>query len=225
MNVVKKKRLNPKVIRRGDLITIENCMFFVRCGYPLCISDLAKDILERRKKEIYQLIELEFPGYFNRKSILGSVALKETTDADDLAEQVAKKLAMEKIVWERYGGSEREIYEKSIPDLKNEEFIVSEVNFVKTGTRIAGRGSYYSYFGEYEFDPPTFDVDKTYKILTLQYKDSNQELRLEYLNLKDEDLRIRADNVKKLVSGPYYSSPYFELKKLNSKKKSFRKKT
>ena len=225
MNVVKKKRLNPKVIRRGDLITIENCMFFVRCGYPLCISDLTKDILERRKKEIYQLIELEFPGYSNRKSILGSVSVKDAVEADNIAEQVARKLAMEKIVWERYGGSEREIYEKSIPDLKNEEFIVREINFVKTGTRIAGSGSSYSYFGEYEYDPPTFDVDKTYKILTLQYKDSEQELRLEHLNLQDEDLRIRVDNVQKIISGPYYSSPHFELNKPKSKKKSFRKKT
>ena len=214
MNIVKKKKLNPKIIRRGDLVKVENCMFFVRCGYPLCISDLTKDILERRKKEIYQLIELEFPRYFNRKSINGFVALKETNDADDLAEQVAKKLAMVKIVDEKYGGSEREIYEKSIPDLKNEEFIVSEVNFVKTGTRIPGYYSSSIYFDDCDYEPTTFDVDKTYKILTLQYKDSDQELRLKYLNLNDEDLRICADNVKKLAS----STSNFLFKSKSKKK-------
>ena len=142
--------------------------------------------------------------------------MKETNDADELAEQMAKKLAMVKIVHERYGGSEREIYEKSIPDLKNEEFVVSEVNFVKTGTRIPGYQSSSIYHDDCDYEPTTFDVDKTYKILTLQYKDSDQKLRLEYLNLKDEDLRIQANNVKKLASST--SSFLFKSK---SKKKFF----
>ena len=208
-----KRKLNPKIIRRGDLVKVENCMFFVRCGYPLCLKDLTSEILEKRKKEIYDLIRSEFPPtvrkYFIVDSLAGcgSVPLdsissdQDYKEYEELAEQIARKMAQVKIVEKRYGGSSRDIYERSIPGLKNEEFVVKAINFAKTGTRVAGSGASYGYFdSEWEYEPPTFDCDKTYKILSLSYKDDDQEDRLAHLSLKDEDLRIQADNVVKVQS-------------------------
>jgi len=208
-----KRKLDPRIIRVGDLVKVENCMFFVRCGYPLCLKDLTSDIVEKRRKEIYDLITSEFPPttkkYFTIDSLAGcdSVPLNAVSldsnykEYEELAEQIARKMAQVKIVEKKYGGSSREIYEKSIPGLKNEEFVVKEINFVRTGTRVAGSGASYGYFdSEWEYEPPTFDCDKTYKILSLSYKDNDQEDRLECLNLKDEDLRIQVDNVVKIES-------------------------
>lgn len=210
-NKEKRRKLNPKIIRVGDLVKIENCMFFVRCGYPLCLKDLTNEILEARRKEIYNLITSEFPPvprkYFTLDSLAGcdSVPLNAFSldenyrEYEELATQIARKMAQVKIVEKKYGGSSREIYERSIPGLKNEEFVVKAINFAKTGTRVAGSGASYGYFdSEWEYEPPTFDCDKTYKILSLSYKDEDQEERLECLNLKDEDLRIQADNVIKI---------------------------
>jgi len=200
-----KKKLDPKIIRIGDSVKVENCMFFVRCGYPLCLEDLTNNVLERRKRELFSLIDLEFPFVKAKKYyIIDSLPINKTQGdfnddlKEDLARQLARKIASVQIVEKKFGGSTREIYEKSIPDLKDEEFIVTDIKFVKTGTRHAGSGGGYNYFDEWEYEPPYFNCDKTYKILQLKYKDTNQQNNLEYLNLEDKDLRIQVDNVVKL---------------------------
>lgn len=191
-----KRKLDPKIIRVGDQVKISNCMFFVRCGYPLCVKDLTESIMSRNKSEISNLLEKEV-----HPKLSGDHKgwLTNNTVLDYEIERVCKTIASIKIVVDKWGGNRREIYEKSIPDLKNECFIVKEVKFVKTGIRHQGGGYTYTYFGEEDYDPTYLDIDKTYKILTLDYVDLAQREKLEYLNLEeDDDLRIQAPNVLKV---------------------------
>lgn len=199
-----KRKLDPKIIRIGDQVEITNCMFFVRCGYPLCVKDLTESIMSRSKADIFNLLKKEvYPDLdidaLDKLNCIDIVTgRKKTSSFIDDIERVCKTIASIKIKVDKWGGNRREIYEKSIPDLKNECFIVKEVKFVKTGERYQGSGYTVDYFGEEDYDPTYLDVDKTYKILTLDYADVAQMNKLDYLNLEDEDLRIQALNVLKV---------------------------
>lgn len=191
-----KRKLDPKIIRVDDQVKITNCMFFVRCGYPLCVKDLTESIMSRNKADISNLLQKEVHPKLS-SNMHGSWTMNaEVLDSE--IERVCKTIASIKIVVDNWGGNRREIYEKSIPDLKNECFIVKEIKFVKTGIRHQGGGYTYSYFGEEDYDPTYLDVDKTYKILTLDYIDIAQREKLEYLNLEEDDLRIQTLNVLKV---------------------------
>lgn len=197
-----KRKLDPKIIRVGDQIQITNCMFFVRCGYPLCVKDLTESIMSRSKIDVFNLIKKEiYPNLdINELSIkdFSNNRISSAVQLDYSIERVCKTIASIKIKVDKWGGNRREIYEKSIPDLKNEYFNVKEVKFVKTGERYQGSGYTVDYFGGEDYDPTYLDVDKTYKILTLDYIDLAQREKLEYLNLEENDLRIQALNVLKV---------------------------
>lgn len=198
-----KRKLDPKIIRVGDQVKITNCMFFVRCGYPLCIKDLAESIMLRSKADIFNLLKKEvYPdlniNMLNEKYLINTKNGKKVSSLDDSIERICKTIASIKIKVDRWGGNRREIYEKSIPDLKNECFIVREIKFVKTGERYQGSGYTIDYFGEEDYDPTYLDVDKTHKILTLDYVHAVQMDKLDYLNLEEDDLRIQALNVLKV---------------------------
>ena len=53
---MRKRKLDPKIIRNGDRVRIVTPEIFVRCGYPLCKADLREDIAKNYGKIIEDLI-------------------------------------------------------------------------------------------------------------------------------------------------------------------------
>ena len=50
------RKLNPNIIRIGDRVKIINPIFVTRCGYPLGIDDMIKEVCERFGKDIKDLM-------------------------------------------------------------------------------------------------------------------------------------------------------------------------
>ena len=53
----KTKKLDPKIIRRGDIVRIKNPEMFIRCGYPLSFPDVCEEVSEIHKEDILKFID------------------------------------------------------------------------------------------------------------------------------------------------------------------------
>jgi len=52
----RKRKLDPKIIRVDDYVRIDNPEMFVRCGYPLSLNDMCKEVEDIFGKVIEDLI-------------------------------------------------------------------------------------------------------------------------------------------------------------------------
>lgn len=177
----KKSKLDPKIIRRGDVVEIVNPQAFLRCGYPLSLEDGKEYIEKNMNKDVLGL--------------LNKVAGKENRFNNSTYHKIVKLLAYEYIKSENFGGNERRIFTKEYKDMKGKEALVESIKFVKTG--IYNRGYVgYNYSGDYECDPPYLSYEKTHKILTLSITRPRKDSELNWY----EPIMIEAIHVKKLMS-------------------------
>lgn len=153
------------IIRCRDHVRIIRPYRFVRCGYPLCLPDIAAEIRESHKEEIDNLIQGCLP---NRKPLSrGFIPFAIDPDPlDKIREDVAYAIAKGVIVAKRFGGNKRQVYEKEEQELMGLTAHVGWIRYVQSGTREEG-GHYSSYFGEEDYDPPYLSIDKVHKVLSL----------------------------------------------------------
>jgi hypothetical protein len=126
--------------RVGELVHIVEPKLFVRCGYPLT----REDILLNRRDEVEKLM----------LAAKDAMALSDSEANDARVPQQLENLAVTAIlVRERFGGSERAIFEENAPELKGAVARVLSKSVVVTGTYNRASGGYSYSTGEYDWEP------------------------------------------------------------------------
>lgn len=176
------------IIRCGDIVRIFVPELFIRCGYPKSVEAEADVVEKEFRTDILRMIGVSFAGLLRN-------------DAKHYIRKVCREIAYARLKIHGFGGKERTIHTKTEDSIKGKKFVVSEINFCKTGIYVppsGGRG----YDGEYDYDPGCLDREKTHKILTLGSMVGNDKPGWE---LSSSELKIDAANVEKVID--HYVEP------------------
>lgn len=181
---LKRKKPNPSIIRRGDIVQINNPEMFIRCGYPLSLKKMSEEVGLAFGDTIRDLIQ----------SAIGKAHGFDQATYDF----VIQKLAYLRLKEMGFGGEERKIYTEKNELLKGVRARVVDIFFVKTGLRSPGYRDYDYYSGGYDAEPPYLADQKTHKILRINIlQESSEQIR----SLSDGNRRIEAINVTKIIEG------------------------
>jgi len=171
------------IIRVNDKIKIKNPSFFIRCGYEMCVKEVAEQLRTSHSHEFKEFVS-DLLSKYQKKF------LKLNLDCSKMEYSFFSNLAYEKCSLNNFGGNERKIKTISIPELKDVILKVESVKFVKTGIRT----TYHDYEeGSFSY----LKNEKTHKILNL-FDDYNL---IELYDIYGEiinNLRIEAVNVEKI---------------------------
>lgn len=184
---MRKRKLDPKIIRAGDKVKIVNPEVFVRCGYPLCKADLKEEIYQHYGKLIEDIMYSVGKG--NKLISRNEESLFPAADImiDPFNNKFIDELASIRLRAKKFGGNERKIFTKRYEDLKDKVFYVRGTRFVQTGFYVPGDSS--QYYSEYDdFTPPYLDKAKTHKILIIDL--TRREI--------DEDFRSRTERSRSM---------------------------
>jgi hypothetical protein len=152
---------NPKIIREGDRVRIVVPKVVVRVGYPKAV----KDYLDEAEKAY------------------GAQLLKDMSDwcAKKVLQQIAYGLAKA----DGFGGRERSLHFKEQPNLLGQEFTVSGVRMVQTGTYYPPSGGYNAYQGDYDYEPGGLADMKARRLVSgfgwVQFTSDRLEIPVEHL--------------------------------------------
>jgi hypothetical protein len=131
-----------KIIRIGDRVRIINPEIFIRSGYGLTVEDMIRN---KMTKEDSNKID-QFLHTVGVKASL--VSLGKRSEYDNAFDSVVKAIARYKLWENSWGGNERKIYTKNVPELLNIEYVVVNKKTIQTGIRIPGWYSAYDNYGE-----------------------------------------------------------------------------
>jgi hypothetical protein len=175
----KKRKLDPKIIREGDTVKVIVPKEFIRCGYPMDLKDFRVEVKKTHQKAI--------------DKFLNSIGIATWDSNSSTSKQILNAITYALAKQKSFGGSERALYTKDLPVIKDIIFPVHGIHFVKTGFYEEGY-SYSSEDGEYE--PPYLSSEKTHKILKLHVFDHyNVYKQLGYSSY----FFIEASNVEKVL--------------------------
>lgn len=156
--------MKKSTVRIGDFVDIVDPRLFVRCGYPMYLPDVQKQLADDRnlQYEITKLIALVARVPTANAHTLGADTWQRarTRILFELAEVKAKQ--------EGFGGDTRSIY-LTEPDLalQGQRVRVVGRRLVKTGKRFGPSGGC-DYFGEYDYEPGGLDDAQTHTILSFE---------------------------------------------------------
>lgn len=203
---MRKRKLDPKIIRIGDVVCIDNPEMFIRCGYPLSLDDACKEVEEKFGRVIEDLIHSvqcldEFvpadeKGVYQDGSMWPTCVKIPSLDRNKQYSDLVKTLTYYRLVGKNFGGNERKIFTQLEEGLRGRKASVVGIEFVKTGIRHPASGGYDYYSGGYEYEPPYLENEKTHKILDLHVNVSDTNEWCAFLDLN----RIEVVNVTKIHS-------------------------
>lgn len=157
------------IIRVDDRVRIIRPVVVVRVGYPKAVSDYRN----QAEKVFGPLLDANDFGGRIREKVLREVAY-------GLARQ------------DGFGGRQRTLHTKEIPDILGQEFCVTGIRTVKTGTYYpptGGRGGYYG--DEWDYEPGGLSDEKTHRLVTGWYAPV-------FRRLMDPDIEIAVENLEKI---------------------------
>lgn len=175
------------IIRINDVVKIKNPSFFLRCGYEMCIKEVAQQLQDSHSQELKELITNIL---FKDKKIKKNVQFN--LDLSKIQNQFFLNLAYEKCALKNFGGNERKIKVIEIPELKDTTFKVESIKFVKTGFRT----THYDYEDGYKFS--YLKDEHTHKILNLCYDYNTIHSIYDTYGEIASCLKIEAVNVEKI---------------------------
>jgi hypothetical protein len=170
----KPKSKKKDIVRVGDIVIIENPNFFLRCGYPLSINEVRKDVLTKYKDEIDEFVKTivanELPSEY--KNTNGDVITIGDCLKDHEVDSIVKVIAYKLIKAKGFGGENRSIHTVEKKELKGAIRKVAKIKMCVTGNYYPPspsiRSSCYSYEDEYDYSPGGLDNQKNNKILYLE---------------------------------------------------------
>ena len=114
------RKLDPKIIRVGDTVKIINPQFFVRCGYQLSFEEACEEVKEEYGNRIEKFLQS-----FN---FIATPRWKDIVSRENKYSQVFDKvvaiLAYSYTKAKKFGGNERKIFTKDLPDYKDKKMRV-----------------------------------------------------------------------------------------------------
>ena len=147
------------IIRVNDVVKIINPLFVERVGYPLS-RQMVKDQMSPEEiaiiKQMFASLKIptEHHVYDPKPNFEGERAYTRVLDA----------IASFQLSVKRWGGRERSIHTKHLPDYSERTALVVGKRCVKTGSYKSASGGY-SYDGEYDYEPAFLHGEKTHVIL------------------------------------------------------------
>lgn len=147
--------MKRKYARIGDKVRIRIPKKFVRCGYPLDFSSI-------RERDSAKITEV----------IAKICTFADLDKGDPYVNRYLEKAVISDILRkENFGGKDRIIVEKDVPELLNAEATVLGRRFVKTGKYCRG---YYSssFYGGDDYQPAYLDNEKRHEIYSVELTDS-----------------------------------------------------
>jgi hypothetical protein len=204
---MRKRKLDPKIIRSGDRVKIINPEVFLRCGYPLCKEDLKDELRKKYRKVIESLLwSARNDKEFVLKAELDTGWINHGISRSEINgyNSIIDILASAQLIAKKFGGNERKIFTQKYDNLKDRIFYVTGKKTVMTGFYVPGSGGI-SYHDEYDYDPPCLEGSKSHIILSLDLcrKEIDEDFKTKYLHttapwIEYQEVRIEAKNVEKL---------------------------
>ena len=151
-------RSRPVPIRLGDVVRIREAFFVTRVGYPKCLDDYAEEVEALVGDELTALVVKvgKRTGSFDFTKV-------DTNVRNDMKRRLAYLMAKRN----GFGGSERTLHEKAIPEHEGLTARVVSVRSVQTGTYFGPSGGYSSWSGEYDYEPGGLYNMKTVRLVTI----------------------------------------------------------
>lgn len=155
---------NPNLIRENDRVRIVVPKIVTRVGYPKAVKDYLAQAEERYGAQL-------------RKDITHEWAVGK------VLQQIAYGLAKT----DGFGGRERSLHLEEKPELLGQEFTVSGIRTVQTGTYYPPSGGYDAYNGDYDYEPGGLMNMKAHRLATgfsigyLRFSDSLPEIPVAHL--------------------------------------------
>lgn len=156
----KERLMRPKI---GDSVRINTPSMFVRCGYPMTISEVKEDIESNNLAEIEDFIN-DIIG--NKEIDIMSSRFKIRKRS---IQEIVSALAYEKMRFNGFGGRTRSIYTEDVENLRGKVAKVIGTKMCVTGDYVHGYGGYDYYSGGYEYEPAYLMNQKHHRILILDY--------------------------------------------------------
>lgn len=155
----RKRKLDESIIRKDDTIRVVIPEIVERVGYPLNIKNIIDSITPEQLEELSKCLF----SIFNISSSFVASDLLNPLDNNDLyKDRIINGIARMMIRQRGWGGKNRSIHVKSVPELKDKMFCVLERKTVKTGTYNPSSGSGPDYWGEYDYEPAYLSNEKTH---------------------------------------------------------------
>jgi hypothetical protein len=159
-------------IKIGDYVRIDNPEMFVRCGYPLGIEDMRKEIKDNHLSDIEKFIISIVCDKDDRAKEFYSDGIKcliqtDKADCSDSANAIIDILAYRMLRHRNFGGRERAIHTKTIEAHKWKICQVTGTKMCVTGNYVAGSKCYDNWNGGYEYEPPYLLNQKSHRLLAL----------------------------------------------------------
>lgn len=172
-------------IKVGDKVRIINPQIFVRCGYPLCISDVAKTI--DQKIIIDCLVQC---GVYTFEQLENLIKYHPYHKMQRAYRKILDGIALAVMVSKGFGGSERKIYTREIEEFRDKIVQVESKRQVVTGDRYPGCGP--GYYGD-EAEGPSLENQVRHTLIT--FIDPSSVL----LSSKDFYKEIEISNVERVI--------------------------
>lgn len=190
------RKRDQKIIRVGDVVEVIKPQVFIRCGYPLCLMDIA-ETLDRYDEDIYEFLN-KIMDKENPTNKGGKFAVELSLFAERIehiaAYKVRHAIAYQILKEKGFGGNERSIFTEEKPFIVHRKYVVDSIKYVKTGTYTPARYKHSSYYyddGD-NYEPAYLTDEKTHKILTLK---TSFLFTLMYI----PKFQIEATNVEKVM--------------------------
>lgn len=178
---------DSNIIKVGDLVRILNPQIFVRCGYPLCIKDVAESLdnsiaIDAIKRAI---------------SILPDKHLHISYRLERAVRDINRGLALAVMIHKGFGGSERKIYTREDLNFKDKIVKVESKRQVVTGVRYPGCGP--GYYGD-EAEGPSLENQQRHTLISFwpAYRDEYGNFSGGFVVDTKDNLEIEQIHVEKI---------------------------
>lgn len=170
---------NKPIIRVGDRVKIITPMIVERIGYPLTPKMVLEELNtpENRQRVIDMLQDFELPVDHIRFDVFAGNILPEQVEG------VLKIISYYTVRTRNFGGTERNLYRKDYPDLKDTSIHVDGKKIVRTGNRVPG------YRCGDDWEPSYLDKPKSHVLLRFWGPDgpfNTKEMWIEACNVEKE---------------------------------------
>jgi hypothetical protein len=200
-SIMKKRKLDPKIIRIGDKVRIANPEFFDGCLYENNIRTKTAEVIEKHGNEIVNFI-CRLAGITQQTDVIKLMA--ERNPIDDIAiKKIAKVIAYEIVAKGKKTGNAKKIYTRLCEDERDLVYKVASVRYVHTGIYNEGscwRSGGYDDPEEWESIPAFLSDIKVHKILSLDFNKGKylQDQFQHTWHSTDDLIEIEAKNVEKV---------------------------
>jgi hypothetical protein len=159
-------KLDPNIIREGDMVRVVIPEVLVRVGYPLCFEEAREQTEEKLAPAIAKLID-EIHYHACNKTERGTPSIASLKDRR-VYKRILNAAAYEFLRARRFGGVKRSIYTRTAPELEGEVFPVAGVKFRKTGDYYPPSGGYGTWYDDYDdYEPGGLGNEKTHKFVDI----------------------------------------------------------